>query len=398
MKILVIHNRYKNPGGEDVVVRHEYELLQRNGQVLDRMFFDNSSIRSSYEQLLTGVLAFYNPISARKVREKIRAFQPDIIHVHNFSPLVSPSVFFVASEWRIPVVLTLHNFRLLCPSGTLFHNNAIYERSIHSLFPWEAVRKGVYRNSSFQTAVVAGVTAAHNIFGTWRNKVQRYIVLSAFAKDKFVNSRLRIPVEKLVVKPNFVENRGRGDKTRQDFFLYVGRLSEEKGLRTLLNSSMSSGFNLVIIGDGPLRTMVEQETSTNHRLRYLGFQDPETVASYLKTSRALILPSVCYEGFPMVILEAFSTGTLVVASRLGAMAEIIQDHVNGLLFEPGNPADLAAKIREVHEHPGQSMELARTGYATYLESYTPERNYQQLMEIYHQAIAELGNRDSWKEG
>jgi glycosyltransferase involved in cell wall biosynthesis len=398
MKILVIHNKYKKPGGEDVVVQHEYELLRRTGQVVDRMFFDNSSIRSSYDQLLTGVLAFYNPISARKVKEKIRSCQPDIIHVHNFSPLVSPSVFFVASEWRIPVVLTLHNFRLLCPSGTLFHNNAIYERSIHSLFPWEAVRKGVYRNSSFQTAVLAGVTAAHNIVGTWRNKVQRYIALTAFAKDKFVNSRLRIPAEKLVVKPNFVENCGTGEKTRQDFFLYVGRLSEEKGLRTLLNSAINSRFNLVIIGDGPLRTLVEQETSTNHRLRYLGFQDTETVASYLKASRALIFPSVWYEGFPMVILEALSTGTLVIASRLGAMKEIVQDHVNGLLFEPGNSADLAAKISEVQEHPRQSMELARAGYATYLESYTPDRNYQQLMEIYHQAIAELGKRDPGKEG
>lgn len=392
MRVLVIHNRYNEAGGEDTVFRNESALLFKKGHVVEQVVFDNKTIRSWSDKLLAGILAAYNPASAHAIQEKIESFEPEVIHVHNFTPLVSPSVFFVANRNRVPIVLTLHNFRLLCPSSTLFYHNSIYERSLHSFFPWDAVRKGVYRGSVLQSAAVASVNSLHNLLGTWQNRVDRYIIPTAFAKGKFRDSILSLPEEKLVVKPNFVENSGKGLPHRENFFLFVGRLSEEKGIRTLLAAAEKSSFSLVIIGDGPLRPLVEASTQTNQRLTYLGYQKSPTVLDYLKRCSGLLFPSICYEGFPVTILEAFSTGTLVLASRLGALAEIIDDDVNGLHFEAGNATDLMIKMAEANHYPDRSKKIAERGYQTYLELYTPEKNYEQLMGIYHQVVAEKNGK------
>ncbi len=193
--------------------------------------------------------------------------------------------------------------------------------------------------------------------GTWRHRVDRYITPTSFAREKFINSRLSLPHDKVVVKPSSVESPGKGQFPRQDFLLFVGRLAEEKGIRTLLNGVAKSGSKLVIIGDGPLRKLVEANASGNPHITYLGYQDTETVFHYLKSCRALLFPSIWYEGgTPLTILEAFSTGTLVLASRLGAMAEMIDDQENGLHFEAGNADDMASKIRESTNFPKDQKE------------------------------------------
>jgi len=186
---------------------------------------------------------------------------------------------------------------------------------------------------------------------------------------------------------------------KRTFLLFVGRLAEEKGIRTLLNGVAKSGSKLVIIGDGPLRKLVEANVSGNPYLTYLGFQDRKTIIQYLKDCRALLFPSIWYEGgTPLTILEAFSTGTLILASRLGAMVEMIDDQENGLHFEAGNADDLASKIREIEQYPERSRRIAEEGYRTYLARYTPEKNYEQLIEIYHQAIAERQKKDKLQAG
>ena len=387
MKILLIHNKYQQPGGEDVVFKSESDLLSQHGHTVEHMVYDNSIIKTFLDKCLSGIRTIYNPESARAIQQKIEHFGPHLIHIHNFVPLVSPSVLFVANKNNIPVVITLHNYRLLCPSATLFHSNKLYEKSIHSIFPWDAVIKGVYRNSIIQTAAVALMTAWHNIIGTWRNKVDLYITLTQFAKEKFKNSALSIPGEKMTVKPNFVMNMGRGAATRENFFLFVGRLTDEKGIQTLLNATKLHDFKLVIIGDGPLRYLVEDFARTNANLHYLGFQNKDTVLHHLKTCKALIFPSIWYEGFPMTILEAFSTGTLVLASKLGGMAEIIQHRVNGMHFEGGNAQDMVAKIIEILEQPEWVKYMSDNARLTYLEQYTPEKNYTMLTGIYDLAIA-----------
>jgi glycosyltransferase involved in cell wall biosynthesis len=387
MKILLVHNLYKQPGGENVVFESEGELLSKYGHFVERLVFDNSTIRTFVDRLLSGIKVIYNPESARRLKEKIDHFNPDIIHVHNFVPLVSPSVFSVAKKFNIPTILTLHNYRLICPSATLVYKGKIYERSIHTVFPWDAIIKGVYRNSVLETAAIAIMVAFHNLMGTWRNKVDFFIVLTHFAKDKFKTSALAIPEESLVVKSNFVPDFGIGQMERDDGLLFVGRLVEEKGIRVLLKAAALLPFKLTIIGDGPMRKLVNQAASTNPNIHYLGFQDKVTVARHLKKCKALIFPSIWYEGFPLAILEAFSTGTLVIASRLGAMAEIIQDGENGLLFEEGNERALVDKILEIEASPGKVKQLGDKARLSYLTHYTPEKNYGLLMGIYNKALA-----------
>src|SRR5688572_15009132 len=186
MKILLVHNYYKQAGGEDIIFQSESELLSAHGHFVERLVFDNKTIKTFFDTLISGLRSIYNPVSASALRKRIELFNPDIIHVHNFIPLASPSIFFVARKFNIPIVLTLHNYRLICPSATLFYNGKIYEKSIHATFPFDAVIKGVYRNSPIQTFVLAAMIVLHRMLDTWRTKVDCYIALSHFAKDKFI--------------------------------------------------------------------------------------------------------------------------------------------------------------------------------------------------------------------
>jgi glycosyltransferase involved in cell wall biosynthesis len=362
-------------------------LLLKYGHVVEELIFDNSEIKTAVDRLLSGLKLIYNPAAARRVKMKIEGFNPDVIHVHNFVPIASPAVFYVARKFNIPVIVTLHNYRLICPSVTLFHKNKIYERSMHTILPLDAIIKGVYRNSRLQTAALAMMTALHSILGTWRNKVDLYIALTDFARKKFETSAISIPARKLLVKPNFVTDHGMGEMTRKDFFLFVGRLAEEKGIRTLLKAATLADFKLIIIGDGPLRELVTDFAKENANVCYKGFQDSGAVIDHMKSCKALIFPSEWYEGFPITILEALSTGTVVVASNLGGMAEIIQDGVNGLHFEAGDARDLVSRIEEINRSPEYLKSVSAKARLTYLDHYTPEQNYALLIDVYNRAVA-----------
>lgn len=382
MKILLVHNKYRQNGGEDVAFWSESELLSNNGHEVEHLLYDNTSIKTFFDKFMSGVWAIYNPASAQALKIKIKAFSPDVIHVHNFLPLVSPSVLFIAKKYKIPVVLTLHNYRLICPSAILFYNGQVYEKSIHSVFPLDAIWKGVYRHSTLQTATVALMTAIHNMLGTWKNKVDCYITLTRFACAKFESSALSISPKKLVIKPNFIKDCGNGETDREDFFLFIGRLTEEKGIRTLLRAASLYNFKFTIIGEGPLGKEVENFARQNPTMTYLGFQSKSIVISYLKKCKALIFPSIWYEGFPLTIIEAFCTGTPVIASDMGGMTEIIQNRVNGLHFEPGNEKDLVSKILEIEDENDLAKKLSNNARSTYLNHYTPAKNYDQLVGVY----------------
>jgi glycosyltransferase involved in cell wall biosynthesis len=387
MKILLIHNKYKQPGGEDGVFKTEGELLAGFGHQVEEMLFDNTSIKGFWAKCVNGLGFFYNPGSAKAIRRKIESFRPDVIHVHNFVPIISPAVFWVADRYKIPVILTLHNFRLICPSATLFHRNFIYEKSLTSVFPIDAVLKGVYRNSVLETFILATTIAFHHAIGTWRNKVDFYIALTSFAKEKFTSARMPLPTDKLLVKPNSVQDCGMGMARRRDHFLFVGRLVEEKGLRTLLQAAFLLPFRLIIIGDGPLQQEVIDHCKVNPHVVYLGPQNKATVISHMKACAALVFPSLWYEGLPLTMIEAFSTGTPVIASNHGAMKELITDGFNGLLFEPGRERDLVRRIDDVlHQRVDVDM-MSERARATYLRYFTPERNYNLLLTIYNRAIA-----------
>jgi glycosyltransferase involved in cell wall biosynthesis len=386
MKILLVHNKYAYYGGEDSVFLSEAELLGQHGNCVELLVFDNKKIKTFKDKLLLGINILYNFKSARLLKDKILDFHPDVIHIHNFFPQASPSLLFVAKRFKIPVILTLHNYRLICPSATLFFNHEIYENSLRSVFPWDAIWKGVYRHSRLQTAAVVMMTAFHNIIGTWKNKVDRYITFTPFSLEKFKSSPLKVRESQWVLKPNFAPNPGKGNKDRKDFFLFIGRLVEEKGLNVLLKAAKLYDFKLYIIGDGTLRKKVERLAKINSNIHYLGFMNRDKIIDILKRSRALIFPSVLYEGLPVTIIEAFSTGTPVIASNFGAMAEVVNNKINGLLFEPGNEYDLALKIEEMQRYP--SSHYYENARQTYMQHYTPESNYQMLMKIYKEVIQE----------
>lgn len=390
MKILIVHNKYQQAGGEDSVFEAETDLLLKHGHSVETLVFDNKRIESGLDKILSGLRIFYNSMSAHKIQLCINSFKPDIIHVHNFIPLATPAVFFVAKRNKIPVVATLHNYRLICPSATLFYDHKIYEKSVHSVFPIDAILKGVYRNSRFQTAAIAAMNAFHNLAGTWRKKVDKFIVLTEFAKETFINSALRVELKQFAVKPNFVVDPGMGEDNRDNYFLFVGRLSDEKGIETLLEACRLADFKLTIIGDGPLREMVEEYAKENPNIEYLGFQKKTVIFKKLKHCKALIFPSVWYEGLPMTIIEAFATGTPVIGSRIGAVKEIINDNFDGLLFSPGDAKDLTAKISQML-HSEISRSMSDNSRTTFLSRYTPDINYSILSQIYREAIAHASN-------
>lgn len=386
MKILIIHNLYQQSGGEDSVFEAEGKLLEQNGHEVERLIFDNKYISSLLSRIKTAIFLFYNPVASGILLNKIKNFRPDLIHVHNFFPLASPSIFFRSKREKIPVVLTLHNYRLVCANATLHRKNRICEKCPGKKLPVSGLVYNCYRNSVLQTALVTLFSYFHKVAGTWKNKIDRYIALTKFQKNLILNSSLGLNEKKITIKPNFVNDPGEGEKNREDYFVFIGRLSEQKGISTLLDSLKFHDFKLKIIGDGPLRDLVKDREKNNKNLEYLGFMNKEIIFDNLKRSKALILPSTWYEGFPVVIVEALATGTPVITSNIGSQAEIIKDGYNGVHFTVSDPVDLAEKVKYISNMDDNYM--YKNARREFLEKYSPEKNLKALIKIYNDVINE----------
>jgi glycosyltransferase involved in cell wall biosynthesis len=386
MRILTLHNYYKQAGGEDTVFHAEAALLEQHGHQVERLTFSNKEVNSLSEKLKAALGVVYNPDSAKLVEERIKAFKPDVMHVHNFFPLLSPAVFYVANRLRIPVVMTLHNYRLVCPSALLYYNGQVRTENLHKTFPLGAIRQKVYRDSAVQTASVVLTTGLHKMLGTWQQKVDKFIALTPGAAALFRDSSLKLRPEQLAVKPNFTEDLGIGQEERENYFLYVGRLTTEKGIDTLLKAHALQPFPLKIVGDGPLRPQVEQYASEHAGIDYLGFQNRPQVLELLKSARGLIFSSEWMETFGMTVIEAFSTGTPVIAAKIGGAEQLVEDGVNGLHYNPGQPTELAEKVQQLLREPSLASQLGKAARQSYEARYTPEANYRMLIDIYQQAI------------
>ncbi|GAP72520.1 glycosyltransferase family 4 protein [Candidatus Symbiothrix dinenymphae] len=381
MKFLIIHTRYRFQGGEDSVVVAEKKLLEDSRHTVSLLSFENSY--NKIKALWLFFISFFNAISYLTVIKAIKEFHPDVIHVHNWYFAASPAVFIAAHRMNIPVVYTLHNYRLLCPSAILLHNGHIFENSLYQSFPWSAIKKKVYRNSYFQTFWLGFIVWFHQKMGTW-SKVDKYIVLTEFSRQIYLKSKLSIQPEKLIVKPNFVCKTGENASERNDSFLFIGRLSEEKGIQYLLDVFMKNGLSLKIGGDGVLLNSVKEVHEQHPNIQYLGNLSHREVAQNMQECSALIFPSIWYETFGLVVIEAFSLGLPVIAGNLGSMSSLIRDGYNGLLFEAGNPFDLQAKIAEwQHKSQEEKAQFSKNAYQTYLDYYTPEQNLAQLVSIYN---------------
>lgn len=383
MKILLIHNKYQHQGGEDTVVQQEADLLREN-YIVETLFFQNQKGIKGALQFLCSI---WNVFAAQTLRKKIKSFQPDLIHVHNWHFASGPILFRVAKKMEVPVVHTLHNYRLLCPSAILLHNNMLFTESLHQNFPWKAVQKKVYRNSSFQTFWLAFIVWFHKKIGTWKY-IEKYICLTQFTIDLFQQSKMGLDESKFTVKPNFIENPSElTEIAREDHFLFIGRLSEEKGIQTLLDAFKDSNYQLRIAGDGPVKDQVIDALKKIKNIQYLGSLSRKEVKSELQRTQALIFPSIWFEGMPMTIIESFGCGTPVIASNLGAMKSMIQENKNGLFFKPGDSKDLLLKIDQfVALTKKEKKAMQENAHNTFKQNYSVDKQMEYFKDIYQGVI------------
>ncbi len=387
MRILIIHNYYQDPGGEDTVVAQEANLLAETEVVTRLTFRNRKGWRGAWQTLWSP----WNVWAGQKVKRAIKRHQPDIIHIHNLHYAVGPIAIRIAKRQGIPVVVTLHNYRLLCPSATLFYNGTLFTDSIHARFPWRAVRLGVHSHSRFKTFWLAFTIWLHKKVGTWQ-LVDRYVTLTDFAKQLFIDSSFGVPAEKYTTKPNFVTTRRKltdpaNGPSRMDCFLFIGRLTEEKGITALLEAFTGTSFRLQIVGEGPLRNKVKEVTRQSPNITYLGALERTAIDPLLASCTALIFPSIWYEGMPMTLLEAFAAGTPAIASDLGAMQSMVQDGRNGWLFTPGDVQMLREKARQwLDTAPTYRQDLGDGARQSYEQLYTAARNRLLLTGIYYSVI------------
>ena len=390
MKIILVHNTYQQPGGEDVVFEQERQLLSTSGHEVATYVRSNHENDSS--SLIDRISLAKRTIWASDTRQEFAALlrrqRPDVVHVHNSFMRISPSIYSACREAGVPVVQTLHNYRLLCPAAILYRDGHVCEDCLeHGLR--QGVRHGCYRDSRSATGAVALMLATHRRMRTWTRDVNCYITLTDFARQKFIAAGF--PADKIFVKPNFVaQDPGRGGE-RGSYALFVGRLSSEKGLATLFSAweQLSPQIPLSIVGDGPMRAELEKQLASRNlpSICFRGRLPSERVASAIHGARFLIFPSEWYEGFPMTLAESFACGVPVICSRLGAMREIVEDGQTGLHFTPGDAEDLAKKVQWAWNHPEEIERMGEAARREYERKYTAEKNYPRLMEIYQEAIS-----------
>jgi glycosyltransferase involved in cell wall biosynthesis len=387
MKVLIAHNRYQQHGGEDRVVDEEAAMLERCGHDVARFLLDNDTIQSPLQQLRAAVNSLYSWSSAEKLSKLMKTFRPDMLHVHNFLPNLSPSVFFVAKREHVPVVQTLHNYRLICANGLLFREGNLCGECVQSSSFLPGVRHACYRGSRLGSAVVGGGIGLHATLGTWTRRVDRYIALTRFAAQQV--SPFRIPAELIRVKPNFVRDTEVG-LGQAGFILFAGRLSPEKGLRTLLEADRMGFLRVpvVIAGDGPLMFKLgEAASQPGSRLKVLGAIDRPRLQQLMRDASALVVPSLWYEPCPMVIIEALAAGLPVVCSALGGLPELIGEGAAGLTFTPGDPVALAAAVNRFASVTPETATLRQGARTQYEERFSEAQNYRMLMEIYGELLS-----------
>jgi glycosyltransferase involved in cell wall biosynthesis len=386
MRFIFLHNFYRRPGGEDTVFKTEKTLLLHNGHEVISYVETNDRF-SELSFLKAAQNAIWSEETQTNLRKLFQNFSPDVAHFHNTFLLISPSAYYACKEEGVPVVQTLHNFRLLCPAATFFRDGRICEDCLGKAVTWPGVVHACWRGSRAGTALVSTMLAVHRLLKTWQEQVDVYIALTEFTRQKFIEGGL--PANKIVVKPNFVDpDPGMGSHDGE-YALFVGRLSLEKGVMTLLRAWKGlKGKTLKIVGEGPLLEKVQGFVIQEglREVELLSKKPRDEIFRLMQEAQALVFPSEWYEGFPMTIAEAFACGLPVIASRLGAMAEIVEDGRTGLFFEPGDPESLIEQIQWAWEHPRELAEMGRNARREYEMKYTAEKNYQMLMEIYRKAM------------
>jgi len=389
MKILLVHNSYQQHGGEDVVFQQEKELLQGGGHEVITYEKNNEDAlqEANQSKVLLGARTIWAVSSRKEFRSMLRQHKPDIVHVHNTFVMISPSIYSACKEEGVPVVQTLHNYRLICPAATLFRDGRICEECVGGGI-WRGVLHGCYRDSRAATATVALMLTTHRLLGTWEQLIDHYIALTEFARQKFVAAGL--PEEKISVKPNFVPSDPGERSTLGRFALFVGSLSDAKGVWALLHAWQTNRLSipLRIVGDGPLKEELVNFAQRNQlvNVSFTGQLPHSRVLNLMKKARCLIFPSEWYEPFGLTLLEAFACGLPVISSGIESLRDLVRPEDTGLVFNAGNSQDLADKVRWAWEHPAEMRAIGKNARAEYRLKYTAEQNYESLMEIYARTL------------
>ncbi len=388
MRILLLHNYYRQPGGEDVVFAAERDLLRRFGHQV-WTWTESNARAATMPPWAVAARALWSRAAQRQLAEFLQSLQPDLVHIHNPFVMFSPSVFYAARRAGVPVVFSLHNQRLFCPKATMYRpEKPVCTECVGRWFPWPAVKHRCYHHSRTQTLAVAAMVALHQWLGTWQRQVDAYIVFTEFFRRQF--AAWGLPPERLFVKPHFVyPDPGRRPETFGDYALFVGRLDPEKGVRTLLQAwERLPSVPLRIRGTGPLLAEVQAAAAVHPHIRWVPRLERPALMRLFQGARFLVWPSEgWYENFGLVAIEAFACGVPVLAARTGVLPELVDDGRTGLLFEPGNPEDLVAKVAWAWAHPAKMAALGREARREYEAKYTAERNYEMLMAIYQRVLA-----------
>jgi glycosyltransferase involved in cell wall biosynthesis len=385
MRILIAHNLYQQAGGEDQCVSAEIEILRAHGHEVTEYRLHNDEI-NAMGRLVVGLRTVWSQPAFQELRSLFRRYRPQIAHFHNTFPLISPAAYYAARLEGIRVVQSLHNFRLICANALFFRDGEVCEACLGRVIPWPAVTGKCYRGNRSASAAVGTMQAVHRLLGTWSRAVDAYIALTRFSADKLAAGG--VPAHKIEVKSNFVHPDPGTGRGAGGYAVFVGRLSAEKGLTTLLEAwrHLDGTLPLRIIGDGPLAGLVQDEAARNPAIHWVGKQQPDAVYDMIGEAVFLITPSRCYENFPRAIAEAFAKGTPVIASRLGAMAEIVDDGRTGLLFNPGDAQDLAARVQQISQDKSRLAHLRLAARKEFAEKFTAASNYRRLMMIYQRAL------------
>ena len=391
MRVLLIHNLYQQAGGEDTVFEQEISLLRAHGVTVEALIFSNDAFEGTLMNKIGAVTrTLHNQQSARRVQRVIDRFRPDLVHIHNLFYTASPAIIWAAKQRGVPVVMTLHNFRLVCLNGLLMREGKVpCETCLTQPFPMSGIRHACFRDSVAKSVQLSLTLALANIRGTWRT-VDRFVVMTSFVRQKFLSSSLSLRPSQVVVKPNAVPDLGGVDfDTRQNFFLYVGRLSAEKGIDVLLDAVQKHPFRLKVIGTGPLEDRVKAVAEAHAHVEYVGWQNSGAVADAMKTCRALVVPSICYEAaLPLVVLEAFATGTPIICADQGNLRLVAEGQSAGALFRSGNGDDLGETVQQLDgqlDLLGQYAHNSRRKYA----AYSAETWGQATLALYNSVVAEV---------
>jgi glycosyltransferase involved in cell wall biosynthesis len=392
VKIALVHNAYQQAGGEDAVFEQECRMLENAGQRIVtycRTNWDTDGY-SGLRRLSLAKRTIWASDSRREFMELLRREKPDVVHVHNTFVMISPSIYSACREAGVPVVQTLHNYRLLCPAGTFFRDGKLCEECLHhSLI--RSVEHSCYHDSYSASAVVASMLAYHRARDTWRREISCFVALTQFARNKFMEGGL--PGEKIFVKPNFVSPDPGARTGIGDYALFAGRLSPEKGVGTILGAwkRLSVSVPLVIIGGGPdyenLKARAVSEGLTN--VEFKGQLPREQTLAAINNARFVIISSEWYETFCMAIAESFACSTPVICSRMGVMQELVENNRTGIHFGPSDSEDLARKVEWGWTHPDEMHAMGIAARAEYVSKYTAEANYPKLMEIYRRAMQSI---------